>query len=348
MTPRDGYALPLTLAAIIVIALVAAIAAQQVRTSTRTITDLTDQLRLRTQMVSAENTLIYELLTEPMTQRGLAVGQVSDPLSMVLGGAVVSDDTPILRVNGTAYRFSPESEIVVRAYDDQSFFNINSYNPDYSSAVLNLYGVPEVEHARFAAALRDYQDEDGLRTLGGAEAGDYEVGGLPTNKPLRDALEVCAIKYWDESAVCADPGRLLLTARTRGNDLMVHQLVSEPVLDLMMPDASAQEVRDLFAEFSNETLTSFNQIGAPEFDVIRDPLSIVSAPGPVLTLLIHTPDTRLTHRVVLELTPNSLISPFVVHSKYAIGGDYTQNILRIERLDDVAPLPQPTSIRTER
>ena len=116
----------------------------------------------------------------------------------------------------------------------------------------------------------------------------------------------------------------------------------------MPGNETAQPYADAHANYANRTYTRFGQIGADAFDIIRDPLSNISAPGPLLTLVSHTPDARVAQRSVIELTPNSLISPFVVHSKYAIGGGYSQNILRIESIDDVAPLPQTPSLASER
>ena len=117
MIVRHGYALPLTLAAIIVIALVAAMAAEQVRSSTRTVTQLVDQMRSRTEMVSAEQTLIYTLLTEPMTMNGISIGGQSDVTSLVLGTGGLQDTTDVIRANGQAYRYG-EGSVVARIYDD--------------------------------------------------------------------------------------------------------------------------------------------------------------------------------------------------------------------------------------
>lgn len=347
MTTRHGYALPLTLAAIIVIALVAAMAAEQVRSSTRTVTQLVDQMRSRTEMVSAEQTLIYTLLTEPMTMNGISMGGQSDITSLVLGTGDLQNATDVIRANGQAYRYG-EGSVVARIYDDQAFLNISSSDPAYLSDILYLYDIPRAQHARLIASLRDYQDEDDLRTLGGAEASDYELDGYPTNQPLRDVLEVCAVMHWSDTPVCEDRGRLLLTARTRSSDRINPRLVSEAMLALMRPELDRDAVNDTYAMFAQQQLTAFDQIDQGRFDVVRDPLSTLTAPGPYLTLITQTPDASVVRRTVIELTPESLISPFVVHSKYAIGGDYSQNILRIESIDDVAPLPQTPSLASER
>lgn len=347
MTIRSGYALPLTLAAIIVIALVAAMAAEQVRSSTNTVTQLADQLRSRAQLISAEQTVIYELLTEPMTMKGVAVGQITDPTSLFMGFSSVPEGGTSILANGQAYQFG-NAPVIVRLYDDQSFLNAASSDPSYISDYLDVLEVPQEQHARMIAALRDYQDEDDLRTLGGAEASDYGQPGLPSNLPLRDALELCAVLHWPETPVCADRGRLLLTFRTRSADQLNPSLVSEPMISLLKPEAGNDELSTLFQQFVDGRLSSFSQLGLAQFDLMRDPLSTLTSPGPHLVLITHMPDAVSAHRTVIELTPNNLNSPFVVHSKYAIGGPYSQNILRIESIDDVPHLPQPSDITSER
>ena len=347
MTNRRGYALPLTLAAIIVIALVAAMAAEQVNRSTQTIIELTDRMRARTSMISAEQTLIYELLTEPMTLDGVALGQVSDAASLIFGSAPSVVGDALIRANGQAYSFGTPT-VITRLMDDQAFLNAASLDPGYISDYLDLYGVPREQHARLIATLRDYQDEDDLRSLGGAESSDYDAPGLPRNAPIRDALELCAVMNWAETSVCQDPGRLLLTMRVRSSDQLNPRLASPSILSLMNPHQERAALDETFRLFSAGQYRQFSQIGMARFDLIRDPLSGFTSPGPYLALVTHTPDGSIATRTVIELTPNSLNSPFVVHSKYAIGGDYSQNVLRIESLDDVAPLPQPPELTAER
>ena len=347
MKTQPGYALPLTLAAIIVLALVAAIAAEQVQSSTRTITHLTDQMRVRISMTSAQQTLIYEMLTEPISMDGIAMGQASNPAAVLFGSGSASGEASTIKANGQAYRFGDTDPVIIRMYDDQTFLNALSSNPEALSDMLDLFDIPREQHDRLIATLMDYQDSDDLRSLGGAEARDYSTPGMPPNRPLRDALELCSVKYWSDTALCSDPARLLMTIRTRSSDQLSARLISEPLLRLFVPDASDADIRRLQMRYSDREFVSFRQIDAPEFDVTRDPLSIVSTAGPYLTIVTHTPDGVLTQRTVVEITPNNLFSPFVVHSNYAIGGDYPQMVLRIERIDDVPPLPQPAAINTQ-
>jgi hypothetical protein len=225
MTHRDGYALPLTLAAIAVIALVAAIAAREVRSATASITALSDQTRNQAELISAEQTLIYLALTEPMGMRGVEVGGVGG--SLFLREIQTAPPGEIIPANGAPRRFGAEGAII-RLYDDQSFLNISTTNEAALSRTLAAYGVARSQHRRLSATLNDFQDADDRRRLGGAEAADYRDRPPPPNRRLRDALEACAVLGWEQIEACEDRGRLLLTARARNTTKIPPQLVSSP------------------------------------------------------------------------------------------------------------------------
>lgn len=333
---KAGYALPMTLAAIIVIALVSAIAAQQLRASTQSVTRLTDHVRAEASLLSAEQTLIYLMLTEPMGMRGVEVGARGD----VMTNLDTTGSTPV-PANGTPFRLNKNEPIFVRLLAPQSFLNLASANEQALSEALSLFGVPDADHQAMFAALQDYQDDDDFRRLGGAEASDYEVQGLPPNRPLREVLETCSVKGWRESAVCADRGRLLLLGAVRDNDTLIPRLTSETLLGEIQGDS--ERAADAFERYASGEWRSFDQIGAPEFDAIRDPLGGGGTPGPQLIIISHSAAGTNARRTIVELTPNSLQSPFRIKSRYAIAGTYVENALRIERPSDVTPLPEPTA-----
>jgi hypothetical protein len=345
MTYRDGYALPLTLAAIAVIALVAAIAAREVRSATASISALSDQTRNQAALISAEQTMIYWLLTEPMGRGGVEVGGESGPLilrEMRSGPRVgaISANVEEISANGAPHRFGLEGTIV-RLYDDQSFFNIAETNAATLSRTLSAYGVPEQQHRRLSAALSDFQDLDNRRQLGGAEAADYRDRPPPPNRVLADALEVCAVLGWEQTEVCEDPGRLLLTARSRTSSRIVPALSSTHLLDLLADEGA--DINAIHHAFATGALQRFSEIGAPDFDVETDPLSVIQSPGPVMVIVSHDSSAINARRTVLEITPISLFAPFVVRSNYVIGGSYVQNALQVERIEDVEPLPEPAA-----
>lgn len=339
MTIRPGYALPMTLASIIVISLVASIAARQVQTSTTAITTLSERISTQAALISAEQTMIYTLLTEPMTLEGVGVGGASDAASLILGTTSALSNQ-ILPANGEPLLYNEERPVIIRLLDDQSLFNITAANPDTLSEVLSAFGVPEIQHSRFAATLLDYQDTDDIRSLGGAESADYETPGLPPNRPVRDVREVCSILVWRDSVLCQDPSVIMLTSRPRTGDHPTATMASKEVLTIILD--SSENAEQAFERLNTGEWRTFAEMGAPQFDSLRDPLSVSGVPGPVLILLSQTPDARQVHRTVLRLTPTGLSAPFEILSKYDMGGPYVQSALAQESLNDVATLPEPS------
>lgn len=322
----------MTLAAIIVIALVSAIAAQQLRASTQSVTRLADHVRAEAGLTAAEQTAIYLALTEPMTVNGIDVGGQAS----VLGSGGVAGR--MVAANGSPYRYG---DGVVRLYGGQSFLNLTSTDPEALSDALAVFGVPESEHDVMYAELLDFQDADDFKRLSGAEAADYDEPGLPPNRPLRDVLEVCAVKSWRGSAVCSDRGRLLLLGRARDTDPVPARLASLPLLTAISGDE--ERAADAFARYASGAWREFARIGAPQFDVVRDPLAAASVPGPELVIVSHSFDGTDARYTAIELTPGSVQSPFLIRGRYAIAGDYAQRALRIESPSDVTPLPEPSA-----
>jgi len=336
MKTRDGYALPLTLAAIIIIALVATTAARQVRSSTDALVALSSRTEIETRLISAEQTMIYRALTEPITRSGVSVGAASDIAALFAGGADVNTGN-LIRANGIPYAFEGDIPVLIRLTAQDSYFNLGATNPAVLSPILDLYGIPQDQHSRFSATLADYQDEDSLRSLGGAEANDYDQEGLPTNQPLQSITELCAIHLWSDSAVCDDINRLLVTAKLRAGEHPRPGLIAESALSLMLPDTQTRQ--RAMENFETGQWRFFSQIQQPEFDQVFDPLAVLGNPGPVFTIITQTPDARRIRQTIVELTPSSLRAPFVIRGNYDIGGAFAQSLMQVESVENVKPFP---------
>lgn len=344
-TTREGYALPMTLAAIAILAMVSAMAAYQLERSSQAITALNDHTRAHTELLSAQETLIYLLLTETMgisgIQPGLTTTQrlfgVSDNEDIDLSGRVLANGTPY-HLEGT--------DLFVRLYDPQGLITFSGQSETGVKRALSGFQIAQTQQDRMAATLADYQDENNIRRLGGAEAVHYPDDlAPPPNRRLREPLEVCAVLGWQDSVVCEDPGRLLLTTSIRNNEHLNPRLVSREVIGQLYGDPFLQqdETQAAYERLTSGQVTRFGQLGFPEFDANTDIFSISGPPGPDLIIVTHTRDGKIAWRSRVRLTTGSVISPFFIQSKYAIGSDYVERVLRIEGGQDVAPLPEPGS-----
>lgn len=337
MRAREAYVLPFALVAIAIIAIVSATAAEQVQRASRSIGEISDRTRMEVDLVSAEQTMLYLLLTEPMGPQGIEVGGTTDIFGQ---GGSSAGEIDTVRADGSPRLFGPPP-VIVRVYDDQTFLNIAAVDEATQVRNLSLFGVPRARAERLAATLADYQDPDDLRRLGGAEARDYPDATPPPNRALRDVLEVCSVMNWADTNMCADTGRLLLVGRVRRSDNLNAALPSLPLLELMLDDPA--EARAAYQAMQRREIISFDSIGWPEFDQETDPLSGPSYPGPTLVLMTHPPAGAPIRRTVVELNTGSIIAPFFLHSKYVIGGGYSQSALAVEDVESVEGVPEPAA-----
>lgn len=335
---REGYILPLALASITVIALVAAIAASQVRRASDTVYSLSERARLEAEMISAEQTLIYLLLTEPIAAEGINIGGES-ALSF-LGEQSLEGQANLLRADGTPRAFGGDGSYI-RLYDQQSFLNFSSTDEATQDRNLSLFDVPAETRGRLIASLADFQDDDSLRRLGGAEKPDYEAPHLPANRPLRDILELCSVQGWGETPVCQDHGRLLLLGQVRSSDQINRRLASVALLEQMTGDE--ESARQAKRALRSGEISSFTALGHPAFDRETDILSVPGYPGPIFALVTHDGEGGAARRTVIELTPNNVTAPFLIRNRYVIGGDYARRILAIEDEASVEEIPEPAT-----
>ena len=346
---RKGYALPMTLAAIIVLSLIASIAANEVRRSNQAVANLADRASVSAQLASAEQTLIFSLLTETMGPFGLRSG--ISGVAQAFGATAQADSaiTELVLANGSPYQV-PGTEVFVRLYAPEALFSFATTSDGALKRILDSFDVPPINQDRLIAKLADFQDEDDRVNLGGAERSSYPSQSPPPNRALRHESELCAVLDWAQTPVCEDLGRLALLSTVAQQDQLNVRLLSEQTLGFLLADPFLLEdtTRDVYNRIVSGEVRQFREIGLEAFDERFDPLLGGSTPGPRLIIVAHDRNGRFVRRSDLELTLGSATSPFFVHSKYAIGGDYVERALRIETNENVIPLPPPSSINSAR
>lgn len=334
---RTGYVLPLTLVAIIVVSIVVAIAAGQLRSASNRVFELQQESATRLEAYSAEQTMIYLLLTEPVAAEGIDIGGSGESALFGLPPGAQAEGV-LMPADGSPMQFG---DVVVRLYDDQSFLNFRSFNPPTLVRNLSVFGLDPAQAGNYVARLQDFQDEDALRRIAGAEPSSYLSPGRPADRPILDVLEVCSVQQWEDTPVCADRGRLLLTSRARTTDALNPRLVSEALLQLMLGEP--EPARRAFQAFQTQELVTFSSLGLPEFDIETDPLSAPGFPGPTFILVTHDQSGTPAWRTVVRLTPGSVDTPFFIESKYGMGGSFVREVLSVESTSSVGALPEPSS-----
>lgn len=333
---RDGYAFPMALAAIIVITLVIGMAAAQVERAIETYTRQVAEFDRGIAVRSAEQSFLYHALTSPMGNNGVEIGGASAVERLFSTTAASGGDVILLRGNGSPMRYG--DDLVIRYIDQQSFFNLSSLGAPGNASRASALGVTAVRQSSLRASLADYQDENDVRSPGGAEASFYDQDGLPPNRPLLHPLEICRVRGWREESLCSDPDRLLLLAMPRGTAQLNPRLASRPFL-LHLTGSPSRAAR---AHEAYEALTydSFTDIGYPELDTSGDLLDVPTTATDRFALVIHDDDAQSASIAVYHLTPQNPHAPFSLAYRYRIGGEYVRNALETSQDEQIQPLPE--------
>ena len=184
---QGGYVLPLTLAVLLMLTLIAS----QVGRISGVAVEKVIAARLKVQheyaMESAKAEILHLLALAPRTARGIGDG----PL------AIVPD--------GRTYEVNPS--VRVRFQDLRGLIPLNASieNPVPRTRLMNLlksYGVQEDKANAMLDALFDYRDKDDLQRINGAEKKQYAEAGklMPRNNDLLDPAEIYRVLGWAEES----------------------------------------------------------------------------------------------------------------------------------------------------
>jgi DNA uptake protein ComE-like DNA-binding protein len=123
--------------------------------------------------------ILFRIATTPFSIYGLGPSATT---------AIALDDRAYLGPGDT----------LIRLQDNRGLLNLNIVNDDRLDRFLNILGAPATRRAGLIDALRDYIDDDDLKHLNGAEAGDYAAAGLPPprNAKLVTPMEARRIYGW--------------------------------------------------------------------------------------------------------------------------------------------------------
>jgi|GEM_PF-3448263 len=334
---RQGYAFPMALAAIIIITLVVGVAASQVQQAIETYSRQTEALEQEVLARSAEQTFLYHALTSPMGNLGVEIGGANSIDRLFSSGPTNMSGVDLLRANGQPRLF--RDRMVLRYIDQQGFFDSISLGYTGQERDMAALGANSIRLSSLGAALRDYQDQDSIRSPGGAEATGYERDGLPPNRPLLDPMELCDVAGWSQVAICQDTGRLLLLTMPRGSAQLNPQLTSPFMLEALT--GSRQAARRAHLAFEDGTFSRFADINDPQRDTVTDIFQVPGGATAKFALVVHDRSAQTAWISVYELTPQSVFAPFSLAYRYRIGGQYVRDALETSLDDPIEPLPDP-------
>ncbi len=250
-TQAGGYILLATLAIVLVMTLLASMIAV---TTARALEDrrhADDKLQATLDAVSTQSTVFYLLSTQRQTFAGLTV---DDRLVMSADEAFDQKDfsTAIslvpagneIHLDGSAY--AGLGDIRFALQDDRGRVNVNWLQPRFLIGFLNALGIPANDVAPLLAKLKDYQDEDNLYRLNGAEAADYRKAKMdpPSNRTLVTPLELRRVMGWREALAKFSDTQILEAISISRNPQINVNTASLPVLRMIpgLEEDTAQRV----------------------------------------------------------------------------------------------------------
>lgn len=152
-------------------------------------------------MLSTRETVLFMHATQIRNMGGL-----SPDWRPPLTGAILDEDTDGLlmlpagneiRLDGTPYAGLGDARFSLQ--DDRGLISLNWTAPYLRQAYYEHHRVKADQWGPLDAKRLDYQDEDSLHRLNGAEAEHYAKAGKPppANRPLATPLEFRRIMQWD-------------------------------------------------------------------------------------------------------------------------------------------------------
>lgn len=224
---ETGFVLVIVLTLLVVLALLAAATATSAERAIQAAQADADRFQSELAMAGTRETLLFMLATQRQTVAGLTV---NDSDSTVL--PVPPDDPdgfmalPVgneIRLDGTPYQGLENVRFSLQ--DDRGLLSVNWAAPVMRQAFYRSLGVPGDQWDGLDAKRQDYQDQDDLHRLNGAEKDHYSRAGLPppTNRTLATPLELRRVLGWDKLLAGVDDEQLLsMFTMTRGVDLNVN------------------------------------------------------------------------------------------------------------------------------
>ncbi|MGP1274422.1 MAG: hypothetical protein ACQRW7_03260 [Caulobacterales bacterium] len=335
---RSAYVFPLVLAAIVLIALVTTLASTQVRQGNEQAIAIASRIEADRAFHSAEQTLLYHTLTSPAGRLGIEVGAARD----MAGEVIITSDDPdresLVRANGEALATARE-DVFIRFMDQQAFISLSAIEPVYLEPRYDVLSIERDLHRTVYAQIGDFQDEEGLSRIGGAEAEDYPQAGLPPDRVIVSPVEVCVPPVMAELEICQDEGRLLLLTEPR-DATHLNALLASPFMMAAMAERGEALGRRVWDE-SEARPQSFLDLGWPEFDNLVDVFHFPSPPTTHFVALTHDREAQRVRRTAFELTPGTEGRPYVIRSRYRIGGDYVRDALKVPDGETSRRLPEP-------
>jgi type II secretory pathway component PulK len=197
---NHGFALPLVLVAVAVVALSVASLAQTGLGRVKAAKAETERFAANLAAETAQARIAHLIATEPLGARSLEVAMQSARSRRVASGRDLTAAQIFL--DGRPYALSLDNgpPLIVRLQDEAGLLNMNGASERAIARFLEGGEVSAPDAGRLAVALADFLDQDDLRRPGSLDGPDYARAGLGLvrNRALEDPRQALAAAGWAE------------------------------------------------------------------------------------------------------------------------------------------------------
>lgn len=252
---RDGFALPIALLVIGLIALGIAMSMPSGFQLGRDVRQANARLSLQRAAISAESRIKFMLLTEPVGLRGLEV----DGPKLAADGSLISGEPEnrrgVLIFDGRPYSMNlgNGAEVVVRVQDEAGLVNVNVASEDLVTNLLSACGVEKARARELAVKLIDFREAQSVGMIGA--------------QPIRDIRQV---PQWRQ-ILSDDRGRALFSVISNASPTasLNLQIAPKPVL-LAAFTGNARRADEYATEMGSGSLTAKVNVYNDRFEYISN------------------------------------------------------------------------------
>lgn len=312
---NDGYVLVSVLVALVLISFVATRLDERVDAIRTSQEHWLGWGRTKADLSSAQDVLLFDMVTHPMTQWGFGPGAQG------------------LRVDGRTYRM--DNDVLISVQDMRGLMSIAIPNTVMLRNFLLQNGVADKEVSPLLDKLADYMDNNNLRRLNGAEKDDYQVAGMP--EPRNDwpisAYELRQIMGWAElPQIWSVAGDMFTASREE----FFNPNTAPPEVLRALPGATDQAVAAIMHQREVQCLSAADVLGLT--GIVLDDSPVNYHPGRFYRLRAWRADSARALESVIMLTPGAPRLPWLILEARFVGIPS-----RVDQTTVARPYPFPHS-----
>ena len=311
--PQTGFVLVIVLAILVVLSLLAAATATSSERTIMAAQGESQAFESELNMISTRDTLLYMLATQRQTTGGMTVADIDANATLAVppedpdGLSALPTGTEI-RLDGSIYQGLGNTQFSLQ--DDRGLISPNWASTPVKYALYSYWGAKSNQLPDLEAKVLDYQDEDDLHRVNGAEAPQYLARGLapPTNRPLQTPIEIRKVLGFKELLADTDDDNLLSTI-TVSRGAYVNVNTAPPHVLELLPGITATNAKRIV---DRRKLTPFTSTYRLQEDLeipteVAESLTLFAKPSGNLTLWDQLSGAR--HLMHWTLTPLAVGGP---------------------------------------